>query len=158
MYYYNDKCVFILVSRTAVLELIWTIFQVLTASMKDEPRNRVIFIDEVLLLIFRFPHFMLSLPRFILSVLYFLYLVFTTFSDKKFSQQLSTLLQNLLIYCLNFCVFRLFYTVLGLENLKINDTMVSLVVHLTISCNCTNSYKLHYNHIHRFASKVSRRR
>jgi len=35
------------VSRTAVLELIWTIFQVLTASMKDEPRNRVIFIDEV---------------------------------------------------------------------------------------------------------------
>ena len=115
MYYYNDKCVFILVSRTAVLELIWTIFQVLTASMKDEPRNRVIFIDEVPLLIFRFPHFMLSLPRFIFSILYFLYLVFTTFSDKKFSQQLSTLLQNLLIYCLNFVYLGFFTQYLDLK-------------------------------------------
>ena len=35
------------VDRAAILELIWAIFQVLTAAMQDEPSNRVIFMDEV---------------------------------------------------------------------------------------------------------------
>eukprot|EP00795_Rhopilema_esculentum_P008037 gene8037-13951_t len=34
------------VDRSLILELIWTIFQVLTAAMQDEPSNRVIFMDE----------------------------------------------------------------------------------------------------------------
>ncbi len=39
------------VDRASVLELIWAIFQVLTAAMQDEPINKVIFMDEV-----RIPH------------------------------------------------------------------------------------------------------